>query len=65
MTEASPENRRAIKVVSWNIGRRHEPWRQLAGMDADVALVQEAGSPPDDVAGRVDTGPEEHWNSHL
>lgn len=65
MTEASPEDRRATKVVSWNIGRRHEPWRQLVDMDADVALVQEAGSPPADVAGRVDTGPEEHWNSHL
>lgn len=65
MTEASPEDRRATKVVSWNIGRRHEPWRQLVDMDADVALVQEAASPPADVAGRVDTGPEEHWNSHL
>ena len=65
MTEAGPENRRAVKVVSWNIGKRHEPWRQLAGMDADVGLVQEAGSPPDDVTEHVDTGPEEHWNSHL
>jgi len=63
--ETSLEDRRAVKVVSWNIGKRHEPWRQLAGMDADVALVQEAGSPPNDVTGRVDTGPEEHWNSHL
>ncbi len=65
MRETSLEDRRAVKVVSWNIGKRHEPWRQLAGMDADVALVQEAGSPPNDVTGRVDTGPEEHWNSHL
>ena len=65
MTETSPEERQAIKVVSWNIGKRQEPWRQLLGMDADVALLQEAGSPPDDVASIVDTGPEEHWNSHL
>ena len=65
MTETASEDDRPIKVVSWNIGKRQEPWRELAGMDADVALLQEAGSPPDDVAGAVDTGPEEHWNSHL
>ena len=51
-------------VVSWNIARRHEPWRQLATMDADVALLQEATPPPPDVAGVVDTGPPEHWDSH-
>ena len=65
MSGAGPEDRLPIRVVSWNIGKRQEPWRQLADMDADLALLQEAGSPPDDVAGRVDTGPEEHWNSHL
>ena len=40
----------AITVVSWNIATRHEPWRQLLAMDADVALLQEAAPPPDDVA---------------
>ena len=34
-------------------------------MGADVALLQEAGSPPADVAGRVDSGPREHWDSHV
>ena len=53
------------RVVSWNIAKRTEPWRQLADMDADVALLQEAGAPPADVADSVDTGPEEHWNSHV
>ncbi len=32
-------------------------------MDADVALLQEASLPPDDVAAKVDTGPREHWDS--
>ena len=32
-----------IKVVSWNIAKRHQPWRELLRMDADVALLQEAG----------------------
>ena len=53
----------ATTLVSWNIARRHEPWRQLAAMDADVALLQEAVLPPPDVAGTVDTGPAEHWDS--
>ena len=52
-------------VVSWNIATRHEPWRQLVNMDADVALLQEAGNVPADVADMVDTGPVEHWDSHV
>ena len=50
-------------VVCWNIARRQEPWRQLAAMDADVALLQEATPPPPDVAAEVDTGPSEHWDA--
>ena len=34
-------------------------------MNADVALLQEAGDPLGDVADRLDTGPQEHWDSHL
>ena len=55
----------ATRVVSWNIAKRWEPWRQLVDMDADVALLQEAGTPPPDVSGSVDTGPVEHWDSHV
>ena len=54
-----------IKVVCWNIAKRPEPWRQLLQMDADVALLQEAVTPPSDVSDQVDTGPEEHWDSHA
>ena len=54
------------RVVSWNIARRHEAWRQLVRMDADVALLlQEAGRIPADVAGHLDTGPAEYWGSTL
>ena len=55
----------SITVVSWNVAKRDEPWRQLVEMGADVALLQEAGSPPDDIAGCVDTGPRDHWDSHV
>ena len=58
-----------VTVVSWNIGRRHEPWRQLLEMDADIALLQEALPPPDNVAGlragTVEIGPPESWDSHC
>lgn len=33
-------------------------------MDADVALLQEAGEPPADVVGRLGIGQKEHWDSH-
>ena len=52
-------------VVCWNIAKKHAAWRELVEMGADVALLQEAGNPPADVAGRVDTGPREHWDSHV
>ena len=55
----------AVTVVSWNVAKKHEPWRQLLRMNADVALLQEAGQVPSDVADKVDTGPVEHWDSHV
>ena len=64
-------------VVSWNIATHREPWRQLLQMDADVALLQEARPPPDDLVrlrdatlppadegGPLDIGPREAWDSH-
>ena len=67
----------AVTVVSWNIAKKHEPWRELLQMDADVALLQEASPPPDDVmqlrdatlppaerASVLDVGPQEVWDSH-
>ena len=51
--------------MSWNIATRQEPWHQLLRMDADVALLQEAVSPPTNVASRVVIGPVEHWDLHA
>ena len=66
-----------VTVLSWNICKRREPWRQLLQMEADVALLQEASPPPDDVmqlrdatlppaerASVLDVGPQEAWDSH-
>ena len=67
----------AIRVVSWNIAKKHRPWRELVRMDADVALLQEAAPPPEDVArlrdatlppaegsSPLDIGPREAWDSN-
>lgn len=57
----------ATTVVSWNIAKRPEPWRQLVDMDADVALLQEArlDQMPPEVAESVEAGPDEHWDSSV
>ena len=51
-----------VKVVSWNIGKREKPWRDLVQMasegDADLALLPGGGKParrrggPDRIRGR-------------
>ena len=54
-----------IKVVSWNIAKREEPWRELVEMDADVALLQEAGSPPGDLIDLIAYEDRVFWDRHL
>lgn len=46
-----------MRVISWNIAGREEPWRDLAPGGFDVALLQEAKRPPADVEARVDDRP--------
>ena len=54
-----------IRVVSWNIAKRWQPWHELVDLarqgEADVALLQEAGSPPSDLAHPVRYGDDEFW----
>jgi endonuclease/exonuclease/phosphatase family metal-dependent hydrolase len=51
-----------LKFVSWNVAHRPQAWRTLADSDADVALLQEACSPPSDIALRFDVG-DEPWRT--
>ena len=53
-----------IRVMSWNIATMHQPWRDLVEMDADVALLQEVGTIPEDVRHRVELSPHQPWLSH-
>ena len=50
----SADRDRTIRVVSWNIAKKRDPWFELAEMasrgEADLALLQEAGDPPREVA---------------
>ena len=58
-----------IRVVSWNVGKRSEPWRELDRMaragEVDLALLQEAGRPPGDVVGRIEYEDQVLWNRML
>ena len=55
-----------IRIVCWNIAKRGVPWHELVEMarqgEADVALVQEAGDPPADVAQLVCYADEVFWD---
>ena len=46
-----------VKIVSWNIAGMEAPWHCLTAMDADVALLQEAAAPPQDVASQIGVDP--------
>ena len=58
-----------IKVVSWNIDKQVKPWGELVRMakdkKADLALLQEAGSPPGDLVHLLDYEDAVLWNRHL
>ena len=43
----------SLKIISWNIGHRSKLWLDVAGLDADVALLQEACEPPTDIKTRL------------
>ena len=49
-----------VRVVNWNINRQKKPWRERVRMadegTADLALLQEAGSPPEDCRLEYDDG---------
>ena len=58
-----------IKIVSWNINKRLDPWDKLVEMarrgEADVALLQEAGSPPGNLTHLVRYDDDVFWNRNL
>ncbi len=58
-----------IKIVSWNIAKRPQPWHELVEMAAqgavDVALLQEAGRPPGDLTHFLHYEDDVFWNRNL
>ena len=42
-----------VRFVSWNMAHKQESWRYLLDMECDLALLQEACRPPDDVAEKI------------
>ena len=58
-----------IRVVSWNIAKRWDPWLELSEMarlgEVDVALLQEAGSPPHELVHAIQFEDNVLWSRHL
>lgn len=46
-----------IKAISWNIASRPTLWNDVAALDADIALLQEAPKPPKDMVASTDSQP--------
>ena len=46
-----------VNIISWNMAHKRESWRRLVDMDIDLALLQEACRPPDDIAERFEVDP--------
>ena len=46
-----------VNIISWNMAHKQESWRCLLDMDIDLALLQEACRPPDDIAERLEIDP--------
>lgn len=51
-----------MKIISWNIAHRKEPWFHLLNLDADVALLQEASQPPIEVQQKISVD-DEAWET--
>lgn len=43
-----------MKIITWNVAGRKDPWKWLVESDADIALLQEAKPPPPEFATRVE-----------
>ena len=64
-----------MKIISWNLAGRQEPWHTLMGMGADIALLQEAGEPPMEVTKQISVdaapwmtvgaGKTRHWRTAV
>jgi len=46
-----------MKLLAWNLARRAEAWRFLLGSDADLAMLQEASAPPEDIGKQIEVDP--------
>jgi len=51
-----------MRLISWNMAHRKEAWYHLVDTDADIALLQEASAPPQDIAARIEVD-EEPWRT--
>ena len=46
-----------VTIVCWNMAHKHESWRYLLDLKADLALLQEVCRPPEDCAKMIEVDP--------
>ena len=42
-----------MRIISWNIHNRASLWEEVASLDADIALLQEAPKPPKSLSSKL------------
>jgi exonuclease III len=52
-----------MRIISWNIHNRVSLWEEVALLDADVALLQEAPKPPKSISSKVHIVTDGEWHT--
>lgn len=52
-----------LRILSWDINQQRAPWQVLVDSDADVALLQEAKPPPQELATRLEVTHSDPWET--
>lgn len=52
-----------MKIISWNINNRIPLWEDVASLDADIALLQEAPPPPQRIREKIEIIKDGKWQT--
>ena len=50
-----------MRIISWNIHNRASLWEEVASLDADIALLQEAPKPPKSLSSKLNIVSNNDW----
>lgn len=52
-----------MRIISWNINNKVSLWKDVASLDADVALLQEAPYPPSNISSQIKILSDDPWQT--